>query len=162
MKRQGCLRRRTLKYTLINYTHTYTASASASVMWRVVHPVKRKTTVSCLGLGSGRGVIIVSVSLGEKQQTVPVADVSLLMGTSSTLSLLIQQRRGPGGLFQKCEFNGIVVRQTQVLYTLHSCYQHTNTHKRHVQGYCVRGAYGWSHVPACLCVLIFTCVCVCV
>lgn len=62
----------------------------------------------------------------KNKQTVSVADVSLLNGTSSTLSQLIKHG-GPEELFEKCEFNGIVLRQTHAISTLHFALA-TNTH----------------------------------
>lgn len=68
--------------------------------------------------------------VGEKLQTVSVADVSLLNGTSSTLSQLLEHG-GSVELFEKCGFNRIVLRQTRAISTLHSRPTHktlTNTH----------------------------------
>lgn len=106
------------------------------------------------------------VSLGEKQQTVTVVDVSLLKGTSSTLSLLIQHW-GPGELFEKCEFSGIVVRQTHAISTLHfALATNTQTHihityKVTVWGGLMGGVMCLHVCVCCIHVCGFVCMCVC-
>lgn len=112
-------------------------------LWKWVCPVKRKNC--CVMFGK-------NIVFFWGREKLSVADMSLFNGTSSTLSQLIKHGR-PVELWEKCEFNGIVLRQTCAISTLHFALPHTHTHTHsltHTRLLCKEGL----RVELCACMFV--------
>ena len=162
------------KHTLIQ--STLTASATPSAVWvRNVSYSKEKN--HCVTFGKKKKKNHSKCFFGRKNNKLFLSLTCRSLTELTTLSQLIEHG-GPEELLEKCEFNGVVVRQTHAINTLHfaltpNTHTHTHTHT-HTQTQtrtrllCEEGlrvelcACMFVCVNIDVCVRVCLCVCACV